>query len=174
MTSLLVLIGILTLMAPKEFKIEKEIIINKPNSEIFAHLKFLKNHEQWDAWSKIDPSMKKMYKGNDGTVGFISAWESNNDEVGTAEQEIIKIVDGQLLDTEIRFKKPFEGKFRSYVTTNSLNEKQTNVILGMNDNSMTFPMTVVSFIVNVCLGNQKSIEKNMEESLINLKTLMEK
>ncbi len=117
--------------------------------------------------------MKKEFKGTDGMVGFISSWESNHEEVGTAEQEILNIVDGLRLDTEIRFKKPFEGKFKSYVTTESVNEDQTKVVLGMSD-TMQFPMTVISFIVNVCLGSQKKIQSNMDESLSNMKSLLEK
>lgn len=166
-------LAVLTTIAPKEFKLEREILINKPKAEVFGHLKFLKNHEQWNAWSKKDPSMKKEFKGTDGMVGFISAWESNHEEVGTAEQEIKEIVEGQKLDTEIRFKKPFEGRFNSYVTTESINEDQTKVVIGMSD-TMQFPMTVISFIVNVCLGNQKTIAKNMDDSLNNLKLLLEK
>ncbi len=166
-------LAILTAIAPKEFKLESEIIINKPKAEVFGHLKFLKNHEQWNAWSKKDPAMKKEFKGTDGTVGFISAWESANQEVGTAEQEITKIVEGERLDTIIRFKKPFEGAFDSYVTTKSVNEDQTKVLLGMHD-TMSFPMTVISFIVNVCLGNQQKIKANMDESLTNFKTLLER
>jgi hypothetical protein len=88
-------------------------------------------------------------------------------------KEFKGIVDGQRLDTEIRFKKPFEGRFNSYVTTESVNEDQTKVVLGMSD-TMQFPMTVISFIVNVCLGNQKKIQKNMDDSLSNLKVLLEK
>lgn len=170
---LFLVLAVLTAIAPKEFKLEREITINKPKAEVFGHLKFLKNHEQWNAWSKKDPAMKKEFKGTDGTVGFISAWESNHEEVGTAEQEIKSIVEGQRLDTQIRFIKPFEGKFNSYVTTESVNDDQTKVVLGMSD-TMQFPMTVISFIVNVCLGNQKKIEQNMDESLRNLKTLLEK
>jgi hypothetical protein len=36
----------------------------------------------------MDPDMKKTYRGTDGTVGFVSEWESNKKDVGTGEQEI--------------------------------------------------------------------------------------
>lgn len=100
----LLVLSVLTAIAPKEFKLESEIKVNKPKAEVFGYLKFLKNHEQWNAWSKKDPAMKKEFKGTDGMVGFISSWESNHEEVGTAEQEILNIVEGLRLDTEIRFK----------------------------------------------------------------------
>lgn len=66
-------IVILAIVAPKEFKLEREVIINRPKSIVFAELRFLKNHEQWNAWSKKDPQMKKQFKGTDGKFGFISS-----------------------------------------------------------------------------------------------------
>ncbi|EQA60912.1 SRPBCC family protein [Leptospira alexanderi] len=167
------LIVILTFVAPKELRLEREIVINRPKGIVFAELKLLKNHEQWNAWSKKDPQMKKEFKGTDGAVGFISSWESENPEVGTAEQEITNIIDGERLETRIRFKKPFEANFDSYLTTVSVNENQTRVLIGMSD-QMSFPMTVISFIVNVCFDQQQKIIKNMDDSLNNLKNQLEK
>ncbi|EMY78680.1 hypothetical protein LEP1GSC060_0569 [Leptospira weilii serovar Ranarum str. ICFT] len=166
-------IGILAIFVPKEFRLEREVVINQPRKIVFAELKFLKNHEQWNAWSKKDPQMKKEFKGTDGNVGFISSWESENPEVGTAEQEITNVVDGERLETQIRFKKPFEASFDSYLTTQAVNEKQTKVLIGMSD-KMSFPMTVISFIVNVCFDQQRKIIRNMDDSLNNLKLRLEK
>ncbi len=42
-----------------------------------------------------DPLMKKQFKGTDGTVGFLYAWDSQNNEVGKGEQEIERIKDGK-------------------------------------------------------------------------------
>ena len=39
----------------------------------------------------MDPDLEKTYKGTDGTVGFVSSWDRNNEEVGTGELEIINI-----------------------------------------------------------------------------------
>ncbi len=167
------LIIILAIISPKEFKLEREVIINQPKNVDFTELRILKNHEQWNAWSKKDPQMKKQFKGTDGKVGFISSWESEHPEVGTAEQEITNIVDGERLDTQIRFQKPFEGSFNSYITTQSVNEKQTKVLIGMSD-KMSFPMTVISFIVNDCFDQQQKIIQNLDDSLNNLKDLLEK
>ena len=43
----------------------------------------------------MDPNIKTDFRGTDGTVGFISAWDSNNiKNVGKGEQEILNMVDG--------------------------------------------------------------------------------
>ena len=56
-----------------------------------------------------DPNLKKNFAGTDGTVGFVYSWESEIKNVGQGEQEIIVITDGEKIDYQIRFIKPFEG-----------------------------------------------------------------
>ena len=170
---ILVVFAFLAVLAPKEFIVERTITVNKPITDVFESIKYLKNHEEWNAWSKKDPTTKKEFSGTDGTVGFKSSWASENEELGTAEQEITNITESKRMDTVIHFKKPFEANFDSYIVTESMSENETTVLLGMHD-TMSFPMTVISFIVNDFLGNRKKIEGNIDESLNNLKAVLEK
>ncbi|MEP7265808.1 MAG: hypothetical protein ABI772_14985 [Bacteroidota bacterium] len=83
MNTLLIVIGILVLLlliaffSSKEMNIEKSIVINQPKEKVFDYIKYLKNHESFNVWMKMDPDMKKEYKGTDGQPGFIYAWDSN-------------------------------------------------------------------------------------------------
>jgi hypothetical protein len=70
----------------------------------------------------MDPNMKTEFRGSDGTEGFISAWESDNKNVGQGEQEILKIVNGERVDYEIRFIKPFKSTSWAYITTAIVND----------------------------------------------------
>ena len=38
----------------------------------------------------MDRNVKKSFKGTDGTVGFVAAWDSDNKKVGKGEQEVKK------------------------------------------------------------------------------------
>ena len=107
--SLIALLLIVALFVRKDYAVVREVTINKPSQEVFDYVKFLKNMGNYSVWAKLDPNMKKEYRGTDGTVGFVSAWESNVKNVGTGEQEITKIVPGQRLDVELRFVKPFKS-----------------------------------------------------------------
>ena len=171
--TLAVIIGILGIISPSEFKIEREILVQKSESEIFQSIKFLREHEKWNAWTRKDPDLKKIFTGEDGKVGFKASWESSNPDLGTAEQEIIGMVENKSFDTTIHFKEPFEGKFLSYVRLEPYDTTSSKVILGMSD-SMKFPQTVISFIVNDCFGNRKKIESDIDSSLQNLKLELEK
>jgi uncharacterized protein YndB with AHSA1/START domain len=158
---------VVALFIKKNFVVEREITINKPKQEVFDYVKHLKNQENWSKWAMMDPGMKKSYRGTDGTVGFVSAWESDNQDVGKGEQEIKKIAEGDRIDVEIRIKEPFESTDPAYTTTVTVAENQTkvkSVYLG----KMIYPMNLLCFFV------QDKIGKDMETGFVNLKGVLEK
>lgn len=110
-TILLVLAGIIALLLiiplfmKKEHYVKREIIINTPRSKAFDFLRLLKNQDQFNKWAKTDPNRKWEYKGTDGTVGFIISWNGNKD-AGEGEKEIMNIVEGKRIETQIRFIRP--------------------------------------------------------------------
>ena len=114
-----------------------------------------------------DPNMKKELKGTDGTVGFIYAWDSENKQAGKGEQEIVKIIDGELLDVEVRFERPFKSTAKTSFKTVSVSENQTKVIWGMDGNNK-YPMNLMNPIIDKLLG------KDLEISLVTLKNILEK
>ncbi|MBX9766646.1 MAG: SRPBCC family protein [Bdellovibrionales bacterium] len=164
---LFIAIVALGFVAPKDFHVEREVIIERPKDLVFQQLKLLRNHDQWSPWSKRDPQMKKEFRGEDGTVGFISSW-SGNDEVGVGEQEITKVVEGERIETELRFKEPMEDVSQAYLVTEALGENQTKVRWGMKD-TMSFPANVFCLIMNM----QAKLGNDFEDGLAQLKTVIE-
>lgn len=166
-----ILIGLILLIGlalPKDFHIEREVVINKPKSVVFDYMKQLKKQDNWSPWAKMDPGMSKSYKGEDGTVGFTSSWSGNN-KVGEGEQEIKNIVEGERIDTELRFKKPMANTNTAYFITESVGPHQTKVRWGMNGKS-PYPFNIVCFIFNM----KKKVGENFEEGLESLKAVLEK
>ncbi|MBZ0241986.1 MAG: SRPBCC family protein, partial [Bacteroidales bacterium] len=159
---------VLALFIKKEYTVEKDIIINKPKSEVFEYIKQLKNQDNFSKWATIDPSMKKTFRGTDGTVGFVSAWESEHDDVGVGEQEIMKITEGVRIDFELRFLKPFESTSAAYMITEKLNESQTKVKWGFSG-YMNYPMNIMLLFMNF----EKMVGADFQEGLDKLKTILE-
>jgi hypothetical protein len=113
--------------------------------------------------------MKRDYKGTDGTAGFIYFWDSENKQVGKGEQEIIKITEGERIDYEIRFIKPFAGTSSSYMATEPVSPGQTKVIWvfkGMRN----YPMKIMHLLLNL----KKMLGKDLATGLATLKTVLEK
>lgn len=167
--SLIVLLLIIALFVKKDYGVVREITINKSNQEVFDYIKLLKNQDNFSRWATMDPNMKKSYTGTDGTVGFISAWESTNDEVGVGEQEIMKIVEGERIDFELRFIKPFESKDAAYMTTSAINDSTTLVKWGFNGH-MDYPMNLMLLTMDF----DKMLGGDFETGLSNLKGVLEK
>jgi len=169
---LVVIIGvplIIALFTKKDYKVEREIVINKPKMEVYNYVKYLKNQNDYSKWALMDPNLRKTFRGTDGTVGFVSAWESDNKDVGKGEQEIKGMKDGERIDYEIRFIEPFAGTSTAYMTTEAISPTQTKVKWGF-DGKMSYPMNFMLVVMDV----EKAIGDDLQTGLTNLKKLLEK
>lgn len=168
LAAIIVLALVIALFIKKEYLIEREISINKPKAEVFEYIKYLKNQANYSVWASMDPDMIKEFSGTDGTVGFVSSWESQNKSVGKGEQEIIKIDEGNRIDYELRFVEPFEDKGNTYLITESLGDSSTIVKWGYTG-KMYYPMNLMMLFMNL----DKMLGPDLETGLSNLKILME-
>lgn len=160
---------IVALFVKRDYAVERETVINKSRLEVFDYIRFLRNQDNFSKWATMDPAMKKTYRGTDGTVGFVSAWESNNDDVGTGEQEIKKITEGERIDYELRFIKPFESTEDAYMVTETVSDTQTRVKWGFSGH-MTYPMNLMMLFMNF----EEMIGSDFETGLNRLKAELEK
>lgn len=169
---IVVLVAIVLIMAAftkKHYAVEKEIVINKPKQEVFDYVKHLKNQDSYSKWAMMDPAMKKTYTGTDGTVGFVSAWDSDKKDVGKGEQEIKKIAEGERVDFELRFIKPFEATEHAYMLTEAVSPSETKVKWGF-DGHMAYPMNLMLLWMDF----EKMIGDDLQTGLTNLKSNLEK
>lgn len=155
----------LALIIKKEYSIERDIIINKSKQEVFGFIKMMRNQELYNVWIMLDPNVKLDYKGTDGTEGFTCAWDGNK-QAGKGEQEMTEIKEGNILNIEIRFEKPFKSIAQTYLITKSTGPNQTNLkwqMVGKNK----FPLNLMNMIIDGMLG------KDLSKSLGNVKRILE-
>lgn len=153
----------------KEYRVHREIIINKPRAGIFNFIKYLRNQDSFSKWATMDPEMKKEYKGTDGAPGFVSAWDSKVKNVGQGEQQITLIIENERIESALKFIKPFPGKAKAIMSTESVDENHTRV-KWILESGMKYPMNIMLLFMNM----DKMMGKDLEEGLKNLKTLQEK
>jgi len=172
-TILLVVVGIIALLLiialfmKKEHYVNREIIINAPRQKVFDFLKLLKNQDQFNKWATADKiNRKEEFKGTDGTVGFIYSW-SGGKSAGQGEKEIMNIVEGKRIETEIRFVKPMRVSAGIIFETESLSENQTQVNL-INTGTLKYPLNIMIPMA------EKKFPKDMDASLSTLKNILEK
>jgi len=166
---LIVLLLIIAAFVKKNYHVTSEITIQKPSQVVFDYLKLLKNQDNFSKWALMDANMTKEYRGTDGMVGFVSAWDSKEKNVGKGEQEIKMIKEGEQIDFEIRFIKPFAGVAQAHLSTDSLSDQVTLVKWGFTS-KMAYPMNLMLLVMKM----EKMIENDLQTGLQNLKKLLEK
>jgi hypothetical protein len=157
---------IVAVFVKKEYIIQRKVTINRPNPEVFSYIRHLKNQETFSKWLQLDPAMKKDFRGTDGTIGFVYAWQGNS-QAGEGEQEIKSIEVNKRLEVEVRFKRPFESVAYTPFTTEPLAPNQTEVTWGMRGKN-PYPMNFMNLFMDKVLGN------DLEQGLSTLKEVLEK
>lgn len=156
---------IVALFVKKDYAVQREVTINQPKEQVFNYVKYIKNQEYYNKWTMQDPQAKKEYRGTDGTVGFVSSWDSK--EIGKGEQVIKNINEGERIDLGLHFIKPLEGEAKAWLITEQVSDKGTKLKWGMEGRS-SYPFNVMNLFIDGILG------KDLETSLMNLKTILEK
>ena len=165
--AVVLLIVLLTQIAPKNYHVNRSIVVNRPIAEVFNYLKFIKNQDEWSPWKKKDPNMKQEHIGTDGDVGFIAKWEGNKD-VGTGEQEIKRIVENETIESELRFFKPWKSQSDAYINVETLSDTETKVTWGFSGINKP-PSNIFFLFFNI----DKTVGKDFEEGLSDLKVILE-
>ena len=158
---------IIALFTKKGYSLEREITINKSTGDVFNYIRHLKNQDYYSKWVMMDPNVKRTGTGADGTMGFVSAWDSNVRNVGKGEQEITKIIPGARIDSKVRFEKPFKNVADVNMATKAIAPEQTELIWTMRGQNK-YPMNIMNLFIPGMLA------KDMAESLENLKGVLEK
>jgi hypothetical protein len=169
LAGLLAVILIAALFVKKEYSVERTVTIDQPGQVIFDYVKYLRNQNNFSVWSKIDPDMKQEFRGTDGTVGFISAWDSPVKEAGRGEQEIVKITEGKRIDYVIRFFEPMKSTDNAYIAFKPVSDSTTNVSWSFYG-KIKYPMNLMLLFMNM----DAMLGKDLDGGLNNLKILLEK
>jgi len=147
LAALVVIVVILGFIAPKEFKVERSIVIPTDNKEvIFKNLTHWNEFLKWNPWSAMDPNQKLTFTGEDGTVGSGYSWEGNKD-VGQGSMTIIALKENEMVDMDLHFIKPFESKSKTYfnMTPEGSGYKVNWSMSGKSD----FPMNIFGLFMNM-------------------------
>lgn len=166
---LVALVLVIALFLPKEYKVERTVLIDRPKQEVFDYLVLLKNQDNFSKWAKMDPDMKKYYRGTDGKVGFVSGWKSDKEDVGAGEQEIKGIVENEQIDYEIRFKEPYESKADAHMTTERFSDSKTRVKWSF-EGKMPWPWNFMCLFKSM----DEMVGGDLQTGLDNLKGELEK
>lgn len=167
--AIIALLLIIPLFTKNEYSVMRETVIARPKAAVFEYIVLLKNQDNFSVWAQMDKNMKKSYKGTDGQVGFVSAWESKDDKVGAGEQEIKKILPGERIDYELRFLKPFKSTNHAFLKVEPMPGDSTKVMWGFQART-PYPLNIMLLFFDA----EKIIGQAFDDGLVNLKKILEK
>ena len=157
------------LLLPKEYKLTRDVTINRNNTAVYNYVKYLKNQSNYNVWAQMDPNQITSYTGEDGQVGFTSAWKSELDSVGAGKQTIVAMNEGTSIDYEIIFTEPFESTMQTAMLFAPVDSSSTKVTWNFRGD-MDYPFNVMLLVYDM----EKSLGKDMQQGLNRLKELLEK
>lgn len=160
---------VVALFLPTTFNVERSAMISQPRDSVFNYIKFLENQEEFGVWWKADPKMKVSHTGTDGQPGFTTTWKSQKDDVGSGQQKIMAIQQGQRIDLELKFIEPFESTNKSFMSTQKIDTNTTRVSWGISG-EMPYPGNLMMLFIDM----EKQLGTDLEKGLKNLKRILEK
>ena len=157
---------IAALFVSKEFQVERSVLIEKPADSVFAYVKYLKNQNDFSKWAQMDPAMRKEFRGTDAQPGFVSAWDSDNSNVGKGEQTIRSIDEpARRIDFTIHFIKPMESNANATMVAEP--KGAGTEVRWKFETHMPWPMNLMGLFMKGAVGN------DLQTGLNNLKTRLE-
>ncbi|MDF2189052.1 SRPBCC family protein [Paraflavitalea sp. CAU 1676] len=163
--SLIVLVLVAGLIAPKKYHIEREITINAPREKVWSHVSNLEECHKWNPWSEEDPNIKVSYAGNLGTVG--SSYSYTSEKVGAGTQTLTKVDQPQRVESHMKFIKPFDGDADIFINLQDAGAG-TKVTWGF-DTQYSYPMNAMLLVMPM----DKMMSESYDKGLNNLKRISE-
>ena len=166
---LLLVAGLLIYAAtkPDSFRIERSARIKSPPAKVFALINDFHQWEAWSPWEKIDPAIKRTYRGPNSGVGAVYEWAGNKD-IGQGRMEIVESVPSSKMSLKLDFVTPFEA--HNFVDFTLVPQGDSTVVT----QAMYGPSPYFSKLMTTFFSMDKMVGSKYEEGLTNLKNLAEK
>ena len=162
----MIIVGII-LTLKGEGHLERSITINAPVEKVFKVVNSFSHNKDWSPWFQIDPDMTTVYSGPEKGVGAKYAWESEHQDVGTGEQEIIEVKENELVNTTMAFG-GMTGTYYASFILKKIDENRTEVTWTYDGTAeATMEKFFIDYLVEPMLGPM------YEQGMTDLKSFIE-
>jgi len=160
------IVGLLILAAfmPKQYKIEKTVIISKPLPEVRERIIDLENYSKWNPWQQMDPAAQKRITGRAGAPGHKYEW--NGKKVGNGSLTL-RETDERNANFDLQFIKPMKSTASDNWHFEPISQNET-IVTWNNNGELPYPS---ARLIGPLL--KKNLDKQFNEGLSNLKKMCE-
>lgn len=165
LAGLILLLLIIAALMPKNYHVEKTIIIKKNIADVMSKVGNLNSYAQWNPWQQMDPTAKATITGTPQTPGHKYAWEGKKTGVGSLT---INSLDDKHIHFDLEFLKPWKSRAKDNWLFEVWGDGGETKVTWQNSGDLSWPMArLMSPMIN------KNLNHQFQVGLDNLKKLCE-
>ena len=171
-TILLVVAGVIAALLiyaafkPDSFRPSRSATIAAPPDKVFALINDLRRFNEWNPFAKLDPQNAITYDPVTAGVGGAYNWQG--EKSGAGRMQIVESVPAQRVTAKLDFTKPVEAHNQVDFTVQAQGSGST-VTWAMHG-----PMPYLNRLMTTFFDMDKTVGKDFEAGVANLKALAEK
>ena len=152
---------------PDSFRLSRSTTINAPPDQVFALINDLRQFNAWNPFAKLDPQNGITYDAVTAGVGAAYNWKG--EKSGAGRMQITESVPAQRVSAKLDFSKPFKAHNMVDFTVQAQGDKACTVTWAMHG-----PMPFLNRLMTTFFDMDKTVGKDFEAGLANLKAMAEK
>lgn len=165
LAGLIVLILVVASLMPKNYNVEKSVIIKRSVSEVMGKVGDLNFYSQWNPWQQSDPTAKGTITGTPMTQGHRYAWTGK--KVGEGMLTLNRS-DQRHIHFDLEFFKPWKSKAKDNWLFEDWGQQNETKVTWQNSGELPWPM---ARLMGPMIS--KNLNQQFETGLSNLKKLCE-
>ena len=157
------------------FDVEREITVNKPVEEVFAHLGNFAHWSTWSPWIIQEPSCPVTVTGQAGQINHKQAW--NGERIGSGNMSIIESVKNELIAYDLVFLSPWKSESKTQFRFKTTKDEQGNaatVVSWAMQGTLPIFLFFMKKMMNVFVGGDYERGLKMFKELIETGTVSSK
>ena len=112
--AVIVLVVVVGFALPHQVHVERSIVINAPQDQLYDALNGFKRFNEFSPWATLDPNTQYFYAGPESGVGAQMSWTSTDSKVGSGTNEVVESTPPSFIRTRLVFggQPPAEASFK--------------------------------------------------------------